>query len=81
MNKTEKDVEKRILEKLGNWLDDSFALCETANIRNSAATAIVMKALMWPLILAMIKKGARKDDLLKVVSNNWDIVWKHNPRL
>lgn len=81
MSELENDIEKRILDRLSVWLNDSFALCEMGNLRSSTSAAIVMRALLWALISGFIQKGAKKDDLLDVVDTNWDLVWKAKSRL
>jgi hypothetical protein len=74
MYEMEKDIEKRIIDKLSLWLKDSFELCEMAEIRKSTSVAIVMRALMFSLLLGLVKKGSSKADMLEVMGNNWDIL-------
>ena len=77
----EYDIEKRILDKLSLWLNDSIALCEMADIRKSTAVAIVMRGLLWCLISGLIQKGSSKADFLEIAATNWDIVMAAKPKL
>lgn len=74
MYEAEKDAERHIIEKLGQWITDSFARCELADIRKSTAIAIIMRALLYAFIIGLMRKGANKEDMLKVFSNNWDMM-------
>lgn len=74
MTPLDNDVEKHIIDKLALWLIDSFALCGTAEMPKTKATAIVMRALMFALLAGLAKKGSNKRDVLEVVSTNWDIL-------
>jgi len=74
MYEAEKDAERHILDRLGIWLTDSFERCALADLRKSTSSAIIMRALMYCLIIGMIRKGASKADMMEVFSNNWDMM-------
>ena len=74
MYEAEKDAERHILDRLGTWMTDSFNRCELADIRGTVATAIIMRALLYALIIGMMRKGANKADFLQVIGTNWDMM-------
>lgn len=74
MTAIEQDVEKRIIDKLALWLKDSFALCEMVDMPKGKATVIVMRTLLFALLAGLAKKGSNKQDVMEVISTNWDLL-------
>lgn len=68
------DVEAQVNADLSDWLTDSLALCEAEGLSNVDSTSVVMRALLYCLLSGLMRKGAKRDDILAVVSANWDVL-------
>lgn len=71
---TEEDVEAKIIKNLNSWLKDSLIICSEAHLTKFETTSVIMRALLWVLLSGLMEKGARLDDVLKVISANWNIL-------
>lgn len=73
----EKDIERRIHEKLRLWFKDSLALCEMADIDKPRALTVTTSALMMALIYILDHSNSDPEEAGNLMKVAMEIARQH----